>query len=126
MRLPSPRVGRWPLALTSAALTMLAACADEIGMSRIYGGIHFSFDNSEGKQTGQLIADYVTANYLLPNDSLPLLRVEGVTDGGPQLRVHGQVGQTVVLEASADLKTWEAISTNSAAIGGVLMEPRRC
>ena len=29
MHLPSPRVGRWPLALTSAALAMLAACADE-------------------------------------------------------------------------------------------------
>lgn len=99
----------------------LATCADEIGMSRIYGGIHFPFDNSEGKRTGGMIADYVTANYLLPNDSLPLLRVEGVGDTGPQLRVHGQVGQTVMLEASADLKSWEAFSTNIAAIGGVVV-----
>ena len=29
MRLPSPRPGRWPLALTATALAVLAACADE-------------------------------------------------------------------------------------------------
>lgn len=41
-------------------------CADEIGMSRIYGGIHYSFDNEMGKATGQRIGKYVAANFLLP------------------------------------------------------------
>lgn len=44
--------------------TSFAACADEIGMSRIYGGIHFSFDNVQGKASGQRIGEYVTAHFL--------------------------------------------------------------
>ena len=99
----------------------LAACADEVGMSRIYGGIHFPFDNAEGKRTGGLIADYVAANFLLPNDALPLVRLENA-ESGPALRVHGHIGQEVVAEASLDLKTWQPISTNIAVIGGVLLE----
>jgi hypothetical protein len=43
----------------------LSACADEVGMSRIYGGIHFQFDNREGKLCGKKIAEYVCANFLL-------------------------------------------------------------
>jgi len=49
----------------------LAACADEVGMSRLYGGIHFPFDNTEGKRSGGLVGDYVSANFLLPVSSLP-------------------------------------------------------
>jgi hypothetical protein len=90
-------------------------------MSRIYGGIHFPFDNAEGKRTGGMIADYAVANYLLPNGTLPLVRFEGVAEGIPRLPVHGQIGRAFVLEGSADLKTWQAISTNTSSIGGVLL-----
>lgn len=41
----------------------LSACADEVGMSRIYGGIHFSFDNVQGKASGRRVAEHVIANY---------------------------------------------------------------
>jgi hypothetical protein len=44
--------------------TSFAACADEIGLSRIYGGIHFSFDNVQGKASGQRIGDHIST--LLP------------------------------------------------------------
>jgi hypothetical protein len=100
----------------------LAACADEVGMSRIYGGIHFPFDNSEGKRTGGMIADYVSANFLLRNDQLPLLRFEGVTSGVPQLRVHGHIGQRVVVEGSDDLTIWSPISSEVAIIGGFVLK----
>jgi membrane-associated phospholipid phosphatase len=53
----------------------LSACADEVGMSRIYGGIHFQFDNREGKLCGQKIAEYVCANFLLPNRQEPVENV---------------------------------------------------
>jgi len=99
----------------------LAACAEEIGMSRIYAGIHFSFDKEEGAKSGTKIADYVTQNYLLPNHSLPLANLEGFQNGAPTIRVHGRIGHTVVLEASADLVTWHGVQTNLAAIGGVLV-----
>jgi hypothetical protein len=100
----------------------LTACADEVGRSRIYGGIHFQFDNRAGKESGQRIADYVTANYLLPNDRLPQVRLEGFAHNRPQIRLHGHVGTTGVLEVSSDLTNWHAISTNLVVSGGTFFE----
>ena len=37
------------------------------GLSRIYGGVHFSFDNDAGQQLGASIADYVLAHGPHPN-----------------------------------------------------------
>lgn len=39
--------------------TSLQACAEECGMSRIHGGIHFGFSNREGLKLGRRVADYV-------------------------------------------------------------------
>src|SRR5678816_1007516 len=99
------------------AFHSLAECADEIGMSRIYGGFHFMFDNIYGKSTGKQIGDYVSANFLLPNDVLPLARVERFKEGAPLVRVHGHLGRQCVLEVSADLTHWLPISTNQAVSG---------
>jgi hypothetical protein len=44
----------------------LSACADEVGMSRIYGGIHFAFDHENGKNRGRRIGDYVADHCLRP------------------------------------------------------------
>ena len=35
-------------------------------MSRIYGGIHWQFDNADVLATGRELADFVTRNYLTP------------------------------------------------------------
>lgn len=40
--------------------------AEEAGMSRIYGGIHFAFDNTEGLKAGRSIGQLVMDNYLKP------------------------------------------------------------
>jgi hypothetical protein len=40
--------------------------AEENGESRIYGGIHWEFDNQEGLLAGQILKDYVFANFLQP------------------------------------------------------------
>ncbi len=37
----------------------LSQIEEENGLSRIYGGIHFSFDNKEGQQVGNQVAAYV-------------------------------------------------------------------
>jgi hypothetical protein len=99
----------------------LAACADEVGMSRIYGGIHFQFANREGKRSGARIADFVTANYFLENTALPRLSLELLGPAGARVRVHGHVGRTCVLEASPDLRQWTAIATNIAVAGGCVV-----
>jgi hypothetical protein len=33
-------------------------------MSRIYGGIHYDFDNVDGLTSGRAVADYVYRNFL--------------------------------------------------------------
>ena len=35
-------------------------------VSRVYGGIHFSFDNDAGQQVGADVAEYVLEHQLLP------------------------------------------------------------
>lgn len=41
----------------------ISAAAQEAGISRVYGGIHFGFSNREGLACGARIADYVFAHY---------------------------------------------------------------
>ena len=99
------------------AFTNLTQCVDEIGMSRIYGGIHFSFDNVAGKKCGRKIGEFVSANYLLPLDTLPKVVINNLAD--PAVRVHASQGVTVITDVSDDLVNWRPVSTNLAVTGGV-------
>jgi hypothetical protein len=38
--------------------------AEEQHMSRIYGGIHYRFDQQAGQQVGRSVAEYVFANFM--------------------------------------------------------------
>jgi hypothetical protein len=40
--------------------------AEEQAMSRVYGGIHYRFDNEAGLQAGRKVADFVVANFATP------------------------------------------------------------
>ncbi len=44
----------------------LRVTAEEIGMSRIYGGIHFLSGDLDGLAAGRVVGSYVAENYLLP------------------------------------------------------------
>ena len=44
-----------------------SSCAEEIGRSRIHGGIHFAFSNRDGIDTGRKIADYIFEHALRDN-----------------------------------------------------------
>ena len=64
------------------------AAADEQARSRVYGGIHFSFDSAAGQQIGADVGGYVLDNYLQPRSNpsafpghLPAVAVS--TAGGP-------------------------------------------
>jgi membrane-associated phospholipid phosphatase len=48
------------------SFTSLFAAAEEAGMSRIYGGIHWQFDNVEGLKVGRTLGEYVYKNTLQP------------------------------------------------------------
>jgi hypothetical protein len=45
------------------------AAALEAGRSRIYGGIHYEFDNQEGLRTGHELAEYIADHFLLPRET---------------------------------------------------------
>jgi hypothetical protein len=40
--------------------------AEEQGRSRVYGGIHFTFDNQASQQTCPRVVDFVAANFMVP------------------------------------------------------------
>lgn len=44
--------------------TSFSEAAAEAGQSRIYGGIHWQFDNTVGLFSGDLLGDYIGANFL--------------------------------------------------------------
>ena len=102
--------------------TSLSAAADECGISRIYGGIHFYSSNRDAKASGEALANYVMQNFLLPVSSLP--RVLPVRSGGSRLiwLLHGFPGTQYRTEASPDLLQWFPVATNQAALYGVVVE----
>jgi hypothetical protein len=97
------------------------ACAAEIGMSRIYGGIHYSFDNVAGKRLGAAVAAYTSAHWMLPLDSLPRV-IPGIRAGGMlHLRVHGIPGQRLRVFQSHDLSRWSVLAEVTGVSGGALL-----
>ncbi len=48
------------------SFSSLSAAAEEAGQSRIYGGIHWQFDNVEGLRAGRLAADEIFAQHFRP------------------------------------------------------------
>ena len=73
------------------SFTSLSACADEVGMSRIYGGIHFMSANVDGKACGASVANYILGHFLLPNSNRPQLAAMGLVNG--QMRLALQRGR---------------------------------
>lgn len=49
--------------------TSFSQAAEEAGQSRIYGGIHWQYDNKVGLSSGRALADYVFFNFLTPIES---------------------------------------------------------
>jgi hypothetical protein len=50
----------------SRSFTSFTQAADEAGESRIFGGIHFEFDNKAGLHAGRELGGYIVRNFLLP------------------------------------------------------------
>jgi hypothetical protein len=65
---PSPDPQRWPLVLPGVVRSWpsLSAAAAEAGQSRIYGGIHWQYDNQQGLASGRALADHVLEKFLKP------------------------------------------------------------
>ncbi len=64
-----------PSLIVTRTFNSFAEAAEEAGMSRIYGGIHYAFDNSVGHIAGDAVGRYVFANALRPL-AMPLHSLE--------------------------------------------------
>jgi len=95
--------------------TNLALAADEIGMSRIYAGIHFLSADFDGLATGRALADYVAQNFLIPVGIPAHFGSFTVSaEGAVRLRLIGTAGQKYVLQSSTNLTSWHNLGTNTA------------
>ncbi|HEX3130768.1 MAG TPA: carboxypeptidase regulatory-like domain-containing protein [Thermoanaerobaculia bacterium] len=52
------------------SFTRLSTAGEEAGQSRIYGGIHWQYDNQAGLASGRALAEYVYLNFLTPKGGL--------------------------------------------------------
>ncbi|MFN6154763.1 Ig-like domain-containing protein [Anabaena sp. AL09] len=62
--------------------TNFNAAANEAGISRIYGGIHFNADNVDGLATGKSVGDYVLQNLLTKDVQAPVIQASLTNDTG--------------------------------------------
>lgn len=94
------------------------AAAAEAGRSRIYGGIHYTFDNLNALAAGGKVADYVVNNFLKPRDG----------DEDEQLRVAAAPPAPISATLRADsvrpllaeaLARWQAAGTDTSALHGI-------
>ena len=54
--------------------TSFSQAAAEAGQSRIYGGIHWQFDNQAGLTLGKSVAQFISSQFLLRSDLVPVYR----------------------------------------------------
>src|SRR5262249_41297036 len=100
--------------------TSFWAAADEEARSRVYGGIHFSFDNAAGQGIGRNVGHYVVDNFLRPRDS--------GDSGEDELRAAAAAPAPVNVSLSADqvqpllgvaLSHWQATGVDTSALRGI-------
>jgi membrane-associated phospholipid phosphatase len=94
------------------------AAAAEAGRSRIYGGIHYTFDNINGLAVGGEVADYVMGNVLKPRGAGD---DEPMTAAAPAPRT---VNETLRLSQVQPLSTealagWHAAGVDTPGLQGI-------
>lgn len=103
-------------ALPARAFTGFSHAAQESADSRLYGGIHWRFDNEAGLDLGDAVGEYVMANILRPADRGP---AAGVVNG--ELIVVGSAAADFlhVGRVSGQLVVWaNGVRIGSFAPGG--------
>ena len=93
-----------------------SAAADEAGISRIYGGIHFQSANIAGQMSGHSLAVFLNDNYLTPLHDLEFARINK-SSGACSLEILVTPGQAYSIQASSDLETWEQLGVVTSDTG---------
>jgi hypothetical protein len=96
-----------PLFPATRSYTSFSEAAEESAVSRMYGGIHWSFDNDVGLDAGNAVGQYVMANFLRPVEreaAAGVVNGELIvigTDGGDALHVV-RAGNELVVRAGGE------------------------
>jgi RHS repeat-associated protein len=97
------------------SFTSFDQAADQAGMSRIYGGIHFNSANQDGLALGREVGSYVSTHYFQPVNRSTVLQATLANDTAPvgttnrdkitsNPTITGKVtGTSVVIKAGLDL-----------------------
>jgi hypothetical protein len=112
------------LALPARSYTSFSHAAEESAVSRLYGGIHWSFDNNVGLAQGSAVGEYVVANFLQPVEREA---AAGVVNG--ELIVIGSEGSELlnVVRSGANLVVWangERLGQFSMSVASVVVDGR--
>jgi hypothetical protein len=88
---------------SSRTYARFSQAAEEAGRSRIYGGIHFQFDNRGGLESGRAVAQYIFDRYLKPLGTPP---------------TASTVTQTAFRPASDDdgISSWKPVSNEQIPV----------
>ena len=108
-----------PRPLSPRSFTSFSQASEENGQSRIYLGIHWSFDKTEGIAQGNAIADWVFQNYLLPAPA-PLTVAGGNSGHGPMAQT--QKPSSFFVDAST-VSALQAGPARSSSQSGPLVVP---
>jgi hypothetical protein len=89
----------------SRSFTSFTQAANEAGESRVVGGIHFAFDNTDGLAAGRAIGGYVAQNFLLPLHGTSIkglsATVSGMQGSGSFARGFGVVPVQIIAALSS-------------------------
>lgn len=94
--------------------------ADEVGMSRIFGGIHFLSADLDGLKLGRALGDFVFQTYLLVRPLARFLSFTKRANGGFHATVSATSDQLYVIQTSTNLTSWDNMTTNRATNGLLL------
>jgi hypothetical protein len=104
------------------SFTSFDQAAQEAGVSRIYGGIHFSFSNTDGQTAGKAVANYVLNTFDIRQDTTPpRVILDNVLPSGASKTNVTITGQTTdnlsgvkLLEVQVDQGGYVSLGFNSA------------
>jgi hypothetical protein len=94
------------------------AAATEAGRSRIYGGIHYTFDNLNGLAVGGEVADYVMGNVLKPRGDGDGDQMTAAAPASGTVNETLRVSQVGPLLPEA-LAGWHAAGIDTPALHGI-------
>ena len=110
-------VGAEGLPGVTRSFDSFGAAAAEAGQSRIYGGIHYQFDNVAGQQRGRAVAGYVMDHVLKPRgDDGDQLRAAAATPAPVNESLRAGQVQPLLAEA---LARWQAAGIDPSALNGI-------